>query len=311
MVTPFDHYYRFAEISEFLKKLAAEHPKLMTLESAGKSTEGRDLWLVKISSTGFDGSKPKIWMDANMHAREWIASMSTLYAINEMLVNAEKYPEMYAADWMIMPMVNPDGYEQSHTQDRMWRITMTKNNQSECTGVDINRNFPFQWDTKTSTSDVPCTETYRGPRPESEPEVRAMTKLLRETKNIKLYLSIHAYGNSILYPFGFDLKTVHPNRANLINLGNRVAAAIKKKYPTCHYSVGNSAELYYPASGASDDFATGEAGIEYAYTLELSQTDRGSFRNGFDLDIAKAITVSKEIFEGFREFARWAGEKFH
>lgn len=311
MSHPFDHYLRFEEISALLKKLAAEHPHLMTLESVGKSTEGRDLWLVKISSTGFDGSKPIIWMDANMHAREWIASMSVLFMIYEMVVFAEMCPEMYAADWMIMPMVNPDGYEQSHTKDRMWRITMAKNNQSECAGVDINRNFPFQWDTKASVSDEPCTETYRGPRPESEPEVRAMTKLLRETKNIKLYLSIHAYGNSILYPFGFDLKTVHPNRANLISLGNRVADAIKKKYPTCQYFVGNAAELYYPASGASDDFAAGEVGIEYAYTLELSRTDPGSFRSGFDLEIEKAITVSKEIFEGYREFARWAGEKFN
>lgn len=42
----------------------------------------------------------------------------------------------------IVPVLNPDGYEYTHTQDRMWR----KNRASyggECVGVDLNRNFRY------------------------------------------------------------------------------------------------------------------------------------------------------------------------
>jgi len=40
-----------------------------TVETIGKSTEGRDILLVKISNGG-GGTKPAIWLDGGMHARE-------------------------------------------------------------------------------------------------------------------------------------------------------------------------------------------------------------------------------------------------
>ena len=79
--------------------------------------------------------------------------------------------EMY--DWIVMPLVNPDGYEYSHTevthcdiyakyvltqkkkslifiQDRMWRKNRGEsktilNLLSNCKGIDLNRNFAYSW----------------------------------------------------------------------------------------------------------------------------------------------------------------------
>ena len=56
--------------------------------------------------------------------------------------------EMY--DWIIVPVVNPDGYEFSHTDDRMWRKNRGKSKSllniiSNCRGIDLNRNFGYNW----------------------------------------------------------------------------------------------------------------------------------------------------------------------
>lgn len=302
----FDHYFRFDEITNFLFELAKEFPQLITVESAGKSSEGRDLWLAKISTTGFDGSKPVIFMDANIHAREWIACMSTLNLIHELVEHAYALPEMLAVDWMIMPMANPDGYEYSHVGDRMWRKTMSKNVGTTCLGTDPNRNFAYKWETGISTSDAPCSLLFRGPHAESEPEVQAISHLLRTTPNIKLYLAVHSYGDYLLFPFGYDYNIPNDNEANLQSLGNRAAAAISRFNPARSYTVGNSASALYPASGASDDFAAGGAQIHYAYTVELS----GGGNQGFDLEPSKIQQVSNEIFVAYREYAMFVAETF-
>jgi murein tripeptide amidase MpaA len=58
----------------------------------------------------------------------------------------------------IMPMVNPDGYEYSHTTDRMWRKNRNPNG-GACVGVDLNRNYDYGWLTAGSSRN-PCSDVY-------------------------------------------------------------------------------------------------------------------------------------------------------
>lgn len=301
----FDHFYRFNEIRYFLKKQVKRHPKLITLESVGKSFENRDLWLVKISNSGFDGSKPVIFIEAGTHAREWIPVMTTISLINELTENANQYPEMFDVDWMILPVLNPDGYEYSHTKDRMWRKSRSVNNGSTCRGTDTNRNFAYKWEVPSVASDDPCISTFRGPHPESDPEVKVLSNLLLQNRDIiKLYLSMHAFGGSILYGPGYKTGIHYENEEELEELGFRVAAAIMNVNPNEAYQVANSAEYLYPAAGASDDFAMGAAGIPYAYTIEIGTED------SFEVPPSKISQLSREIFAGYREFAIAIGEMF-
>ncbi|CAG7718061.1 unnamed protein product, partial [Allacma fusca] len=59
-----------------------------------------------------------------IHAREWIAPATVTYIANE-IIQANLKSEYWASmfDWYISPVINPDGYEYSHTNDRFWRKT--------------------------------------------------------------------------------------------------------------------------------------------------------------------------------------------
>lgn len=78
----------------------------------GKSYEGRDVRGVKLSTN--DRKKPAIFLDAGIHAREWIAPTTALYAIKE-FVKPEHRDIFHNVDVYVVPTLNPDGYEFSHT----------------------------------------------------------------------------------------------------------------------------------------------------------------------------------------------------
>ena len=67
---------------------------------------------VKISSGG-KRDKPAVLIDAGIHAREWIAPTTALYAISKLVNEKNLYEKI---DWYILPLINPDGYEYSHTE---------------------------------------------------------------------------------------------------------------------------------------------------------------------------------------------------
>ena len=46
-------------------------------------------------------------------------------------------------DWVILPVLNTDGYVYSHEKDRFWRKNRSTVKNSRCKGADLNRNWPF------------------------------------------------------------------------------------------------------------------------------------------------------------------------
>lgn len=59
-----------------------------------------------------------------MHAREWIGPAVATYIVNQLVEKNATYTKLLdTSDWMILPVSNPDGYEFSHTSDRLWRKT--------------------------------------------------------------------------------------------------------------------------------------------------------------------------------------------
>ncbi len=70
------------------------------------------------------------------------------------------------------------------------RLNWLRKDQKEkaevCYGTDLNRNWDQNWNDKGS-SKSDCSEFYAGPKPFSEPEIKALSKFLEEQKkNIKV-----------------------------------------------------------------------------------------------------------------------------
>lgn len=92
--------------------MTATHGNVASLISIGNTYEGRSMRVLKLSTGG--KSKPAIFIDAGIHAREWIAPVTALYIIDSILTN---YKDLLTnVDWYILPVLNPDGYEFTHTK---------------------------------------------------------------------------------------------------------------------------------------------------------------------------------------------------
>lgn len=54
-------------------------------------------------------------------------------------------------------------------------------------------------------SSNPCSESYAGPAPFSEPETVALDAFITSiASDLKIYLAFHSYGQLILFPYGHD-----------------------------------------------------------------------------------------------------------
>ncbi|XP_022916582.2 carboxypeptidase B1 [Onthophagus taurus] len=281
----FTEYHRYEVIQEYLRSLGEKYPDKAHVSSFGESSEGRPLTSIQI---GTDPGKPTIVMDAGIHAREWIAPATALYIIQQLVENEEYAYLSENINWLIVPVLNPDGYEYSHTNTRMWRKTRSRGN--VCYGVDGNRNFGFMWG-GLGTSDNECSEIYRGPNAFSEPEIAAFRDLVLQLDSVPLYIALHSYGSWVLYPWGYDY-ILSDNNDELHSLGENIAGAIYDVSGT-RFTVGNAAFLLYPAAGASDDWMKSII-APLSFTLELP----GGGSQGFDLPPYRITEVVTETWQG-------------
>jgi hypothetical protein len=143
-------YLTYPEIAAKLDELRAMYPNLISVkQSIGKSTENRDLWVVKISDNpDADENEPKVFYNSLTHAREPAGMMQMFYFMCYLLQNYNSDPEvrhlLNNRELYFEPCVNPDGYEYnrslSATGGGMWRknrykVTSTTTTINNCHNV--------------------------------------------------------------------------------------------------------------------------------------------------------------------------------
>ena len=96
---------------------------------------------------------PYLGYNAN---REWAAISSCLYLIDQLVhgQSSEVVNFRRNLNFHIVPLVNPDGYEYSTKFARMWRKTRSDNTNSNCKGVDPNRNWDYKFGGAYSLKDA-------------------------------------------------------------------------------------------------------------------------------------------------------------
>lgn len=128
----------------------------------------------------------------------------------------------------------------------MWRKTRSTNGLG-CSGVDANRNYDFHWH-EVGSSDSSCSEVYHGKSAFSEKESETSRDIMRGLSgNCKFFLTLHSYGNYILYPWGYS-KDLPDNWKDQEEVAKAGADAIKKATGT-DYTVGSTSNTLYLASG--------------------------------------------------------------
>lgn len=70
---------------------------------------------------------PLIFIESNIHAREWVTSATATFFLNELLTSTDEKIKNLALnyDWVIVPVFNVDGFEYTHTtvHDGIFSIT--------------------------------------------------------------------------------------------------------------------------------------------------------------------------------------------
>jgi len=296
----YNRYNRYNDIVGELYNMARQYTNAETFV-AGSTYERRSLVGIKISKPNSVGRKTAVWVDGGIHAREWISPATVMFLMKQLLKPDPKYQSkvnqaLNKYDFYILPVFNADGYEYTHTGNRMWRKTRSRGRY--CRGADPNRN----WDSKfggAGTSSSECTDIYHGSRAFSEIETRTVSSYLAslsKSVGLKSYWNVHAYSQLLLYPWSYT--TARPRDINEID---RVAVAFKNgvyRESYKRFTVGQPSRILYAVAGGSIDWTYEKLGVKYSYAPEL-RPGQGEMRNGFLLPPNQIAASGREFTNGF------------
>ena len=296
-------HYTLAQIIAILDKFAKDYPAICSKKvSLGKSHEGRDIWMVKISdNVANDENEPEVLYDSLHHAREPLGATTTLLFMDWLLSNYANNDEakyiVNNRELFFVPCVNPDGYEYNRRirpgGGGMWRKNRRRNNSSSY-GVDLNRNWASWWTAPFGgNSTNPNSNTYRGPAPTSEPEIRALENFIKSRKFV-LGNSCHTYTEILLRPWGYR-RADPPNVADYRKID---AAATRAN----GMRAGAAANILYIAAGTALDHYHTAHGM-YGYTPELGRSSEG----GFWPNPTNQVRIANRHLPMFKTFALVAG----
>jgi hypothetical protein len=279
--TVFRPYNAPGGIRDELAATAARFPQLTKLVTIGKSLRGVPIQAVKVTANARalpDGRRPAVLYLGAQHAREWITPEMTRRLLHHVLDGYGTDPMLTklvdSTELWFLPVANPDGYDFTFTEgNRLWRKNLRDNNgDGQITagdGVDPNRNFAAKWgyDNEGSSAD-PASETFRGTKPESEPETQALDALFHKV-GFEFLINYHSAAELLLYGIGWQVSTPSPDDQIAVALaGDDAHPAVPG------YDPDVSAELY-TTNGDTDFHAQTRTGT-IGFTPEMSTCQTAS-----------------------------------
>ncbi len=199
-------------VRDMLREWHRRYPDRTRMERLGRSADGRAIWALAVSRPDGWESKPTIFVNGAHHGNEPASVDMVLDAIKRVLEEPDKRSERWLDSFVIwfVPVVNPDGL---HNFLEVFAGMGRKNGREQdglpgktwIDGVDLNRNYPFRWGSlgEKGSKSSKASSYYRGPKPASEPEVRAVMKLANRERFVAA-LTYHTGTVAVLAPYTID-----------------------------------------------------------------------------------------------------------
>ena len=273
-------------IRRWADSIVAANPRV-SVDTIGLSHEGRPMLMLKVGAKGDSPQRPNALFMSTYHAREWAATETALRLVAWLAAppgtDARRDSLVQSRDIYVMPVANPDGYQYSFSNDRLWRKTRSPQ-AGGAVGADMNRNHSARWglDNQGSSSE-PLSEIFRGPAPASEIEVRNIEAFHVAHPPI-VAISYHTFSGLLLYPPGAvygELSADLPAYRALA--GTNLKSAVTDRVPGSNrtsYAPGPGWMLY-TTNGEYTDFAATRHGA-IAFTTELTSGYTGNSFYGFE-----------------------------
>ena len=267
----FKHPRRVGEMMRAWHDSYPEHTRLLEL---GRSRQGRPIWAMAIARDLQDADpRPAILLNGAHHGDEPTSTEIVFDALRYLLANPDEDPRV--ARWLdelviwVVPQVNPDG---AHAfLERSWHMGRKNGHDLDADGhlartegVDLNRNYPFRWGAlgERGSSSDPESPYFRGPSPASEPETRALMRLVDEERFVAS-ISYHTGTVCLLAPYTIDrVRAPRPNEA--WQIGRDLVRAMPPHPEGRDYRLRKN---LYPVDGTDQDWMRAEYGT-LAYLVE-------------------------------------------
>ncbi|KAK9955727.1 hypothetical protein ABG768_015583 [Culter alburnus] len=187
-------HHSYDEMEMLLQLFSAVHPNITDLNSAGQSVQGRNLYVMEISTDpGVDQQgKPEVMFVGNLHGNEFIGREILLNLVEYLCRNYGKDPLVTrlvnSTRIHIMPSMNPDGFElalKAHKDRVSGDLSIIGHSNSH--RVDLNANFPEQSQSRNSV----------------EAETRAVINWVK-AHSFVLSASIRGGFRGVVYPSSLD-----------------------------------------------------------------------------------------------------------
>lgn len=223
--------YSYQKMENDLQFLAGYYPQYMTLDTAGVTADGRNLYVIYF---GNQNASRQIFICAATHAREYMTAQLVMKQLEYYCAhyedgsyNGTAYRDIFENTcFVIVPMVNPDGVSISQFgEEGLNREDLRQNLRAiyesdknggytdeaydtylirwkaNGMGVDLNRNYSPGWESVTDRT-APSSGLYKGTQPGSEAESQALMNIVDGLSNPLLAISYHSYGSLVYWQYG-------------------------------------------------------------------------------------------------------------
>lgn len=214
-------YHSFDEVQAWMRSIQNSHADIARVVQYGTSRGGRPLTALRISSDPEDSpGRPQVMLTAATHGDELITTEVLMHLAEQLARgngNIDRMSRIVQSKIIyIIPVVNADGFAGRNRYDG---------------NADPNRSYPFPGNHNVTPT----------------PSIKALIDFFH-SKNIAASIDFHAYGEMVMFPWGYTRAHIDPAPFARMSALTRSMAELNR------YEHGPIAEVIYVAQGSSADY---------------------------------------------------------